>query len=285
MRPTHASNESFGGFLPVGIYGWRKRCLYAFILFLMVLVIMNLALTVWILRVLDFSIGGMGKLRILDNSIRVNGKTEFTKTLYTSKIDSLPNQPLFVESSANVTIEARDKTGAVTNQLIIGENNIESRTDRFEVRDKKGRQSFVITKDRIQLFHSKLIQKGHTVIDGSIETPTVHSPNNEPLLIEAPEGHVKLVGHEGINVLSDSGKVQFKTLEDISFHSGKSSITFDAKGIYMKNLKINRDSGGSSGRSSNQNAKVYQLCMCNTGRLFLARPTEECQATNDACRR
>lgn len=41
---------------PVGIYGWRKRCLYALILFLMIVVIMNLALTVWILRVLDFSI-------------------------------------------------------------------------------------------------------------------------------------------------------------------------------------------------------------------------------------
>lgn len=41
---------------PVGIYGWRKRCLYAFILFLMVLTILNLALIVWILRVLNFSV-------------------------------------------------------------------------------------------------------------------------------------------------------------------------------------------------------------------------------------
>lgn len=41
---------------PVGIYGWRKRCLYAFILFLMVLTILNLALIIWILRVLNFSV-------------------------------------------------------------------------------------------------------------------------------------------------------------------------------------------------------------------------------------
>lgn len=41
---------------PVGIYGWRKRCLYSFIVLLMVVVVINLALTVWILRVLDFSI-------------------------------------------------------------------------------------------------------------------------------------------------------------------------------------------------------------------------------------
>ncbi|XP_029644268.1 zeta-sarcoglycan [Octopus sinensis] len=282
MRPTHISNETFGGFLPVGIYGWRKRCLYAFILLLMILVIMNLALTVWILRVLDFSIGGMGKLRILDNGIRVDGRTEFTKTLYTSKINSLPKKPLFVESSANVTIEARDKTGAVTNQLIIGENNIESRGDRFEIKDKKGRESLVITRDHIELYRSKLVQKGKAIFNGSIETPTVHSPNNRPLLIEAPDGQVKLVGHTGVNLISASGKVELKSSQDISFHSGKSFISFDAKGIYLKNLKINRDTGGNS---TNFNAKVFQLCMCNTGRLFLAPPTEECMATNDACRR
>ena len=41
---------------PVGIYGWRKRCLYAVILFLLVVTVVNLALIVWILRVLNFSV-------------------------------------------------------------------------------------------------------------------------------------------------------------------------------------------------------------------------------------
>lgn len=40
----------------IGIYGWRKRCLYVFVLLLMVIVVINLALTIWILRVMDFSI-------------------------------------------------------------------------------------------------------------------------------------------------------------------------------------------------------------------------------------
>ena len=40
----------------IGIYGWRKRCLYVFILLLMVIVIINFALTIWILKVVDFSI-------------------------------------------------------------------------------------------------------------------------------------------------------------------------------------------------------------------------------------
>ena len=40
----------------VGVYGWRKRCLYLFILLLMVIVIVNLALTIWILKVMQFSL-------------------------------------------------------------------------------------------------------------------------------------------------------------------------------------------------------------------------------------
>lgn len=40
----------------VGIYGWRKRCLYLFVLLLMILILINLALTIWILKVMNFTI-------------------------------------------------------------------------------------------------------------------------------------------------------------------------------------------------------------------------------------
>ena len=40
----------------IGIYGWRKRCLYVFLLLLMMMIIINLALTIWILKVMDFSV-------------------------------------------------------------------------------------------------------------------------------------------------------------------------------------------------------------------------------------
>ena len=41
---------------PVGIYGWRKRCLYFFILLLLVTMIVNLALTIWILTGMNFTV-------------------------------------------------------------------------------------------------------------------------------------------------------------------------------------------------------------------------------------
>lgn len=39
----------------IGIYGWRKRCLYALMLGLLIVVIINLALTLWVLKVMEFS--------------------------------------------------------------------------------------------------------------------------------------------------------------------------------------------------------------------------------------
>ena len=50
-----AADLQYNNSNPIGLYGWRKRCLYFFILLLVVTIITNLALTIWILVVLDFS--------------------------------------------------------------------------------------------------------------------------------------------------------------------------------------------------------------------------------------
>lgn len=54
-RPSTLNESHFHQGLRLGIYGWRKKCLYALILMLLFIVIVNLALTLWVLKVLDFS--------------------------------------------------------------------------------------------------------------------------------------------------------------------------------------------------------------------------------------
>uniref|UniRef100_A0A182YCM7 Uncharacterized protein n=1 Tax=Anopheles stephensi TaxID=30069 RepID=A0A182YCM7_ANOST len=41
--------------MQLALYGWRKKCLYALIFILMVMIIVNLALTLWIMKVMEFS--------------------------------------------------------------------------------------------------------------------------------------------------------------------------------------------------------------------------------------
>lgn len=55
---TEPSSTDLGGNrynFKIGIYGWRKRCLYALMLGLLIVVIVNLALTLWVLKVMEFS--------------------------------------------------------------------------------------------------------------------------------------------------------------------------------------------------------------------------------------
>lgn len=51
---SSAASICKGGFR-LGVYGWRKKCLYSLVLALMLIVILNLALTVWLLKVMGFS--------------------------------------------------------------------------------------------------------------------------------------------------------------------------------------------------------------------------------------
>ncbi|KYN06889.1 Zeta-sarcoglycan [Cyphomyrmex costatus] len=50
-----SSNTPCKGGFRLGVYGWRKKCLYSLVLTLMIIVILNLALTVWLLKVMGFN--------------------------------------------------------------------------------------------------------------------------------------------------------------------------------------------------------------------------------------
>jgi gamma-sarcoglycan len=52
---THIERPENQCVYKIGIYGWRKRCLYLFVLLLLVILVVNLALTIWILKVMWFS--------------------------------------------------------------------------------------------------------------------------------------------------------------------------------------------------------------------------------------
>lgn len=41
---------------PAGLHGWRKRCVYYCLLLLLATMIVNLALTVWIIKVMNLSL-------------------------------------------------------------------------------------------------------------------------------------------------------------------------------------------------------------------------------------
>ncbi|ESO98128.1 hypothetical protein LOTGIDRAFT_205347 [Lottia gigantea] len=263
---------------PIGIYGWRKRCLYAFILFLMIVVIMNLALTIWILRVFDFSVEGIGRLRMTQKGIRMDGEAEFLKSIYTQEIRSRTGEPLYVDSSKEVRIQSRNKANKVTSSLHLDDEKFEAKCEIFEVKDKSGKTKFLVNKDEVIVGTDEIKYDGEVMFDGSIETPSLRGPISKPLQIESPSSEVKITGSAGVSIQAPAGDVELKSLDNVRLQSYNGDIFIDSKDIYIKNLKISDSSS-----KNIDNSEIYQVCLCQNGRVFLAEADSVCVASDDIC--
>ncbi|XP_047612038.1 gamma-sarcoglycan isoform X2 [Phacochoerus africanus] len=128
----------------IGIYGWRKRCLYLFVLLLLILLLVNLALTIWILRVMWFSPAGMGHLQVKQEGLRLEGDSEFLFPLYAKEIRSRVDSPLLLQSPQNVTLSARTVEGEVTGRLTAGPQMVEIQSQHFHINSRDGRPLFTV---------------------------------------------------------------------------------------------------------------------------------------------
>ncbi|XP_058021765.1 delta-sarcoglycan isoform X2 [Ahaetulla prasina] len=126
----------------VGIYGWRKRCLYFFVLLLMILILVNLAMTIWILKVMNFTIDGMGNLRITEKGLKLEGDSEFLKPLYAKEIRSRTGNPLYFQSAQNVTVNILNEESKVLTRLVTGPKAVEAYSQKFQVLTTSGKLLF-----------------------------------------------------------------------------------------------------------------------------------------------
>jgi len=62
----------------LGLYGWRRRCLFIILLLLLIAIVLNIGLTLWMLKVMEFSV--VSPLHIisyfLDHWVKQNGDHE-----------------------------------------------------------------------------------------------------------------------------------------------------------------------------------------------------------------
>ncbi|ELT89316.1 hypothetical protein CAPTEDRAFT_178434 [Capitella teleta] len=263
----------------IGIYGWRKRCLYVFLLLLMVTVIVNLALTIWIIKVMDFNLHGMGKLRIHDDKVRVEGTAEFLKAIYTQELSSLPNSPLKLESARNITFNARDPQGTIVNRLYLGHNKLEAYANKFQINGRNGHPLFSADEREVVLgaHRLKVAGSGGVTFKGSVQTPTVSS-DIDSLRLESLTRGMYLSAPEGISIEAAGGTVNISSLFDLKLESLSKTIRLDGRNIQLRNIPVSEPG------EERENQNIYQVCICkNGGKLFLAPPAGNCHATPDIC--
>ncbi|XP_060771863.1 zeta-sarcoglycan isoform X2 [Neoarius graeffei] len=273
---------------PVGIYGWRKRCLYFFILLLLVTMIVNLALTIWILKVMNFTVDGMGNLRVTKEGVRLEGVSEFLLPLYVKEIQSRRDSPLILQSDRNVTVNARNNLGQLTGQLTVGSETVEAQCQRFEVRSSDGeRVLFSADENEVSIGTEKLRVTGNegVVFAHSVETPHIRAEPFQDLKLESPTRTLTLEAPKGVEVNAGVGEFRASCRKELTLESSEGEIFLNAKSIRMPNLPHGSVDPLLSPGTSYPKHTVYEVCVCPSGKLYLspADSASTCQTTNSVC--
>uniref|UniRef100_A0A4W5K975 Sarcoglycan zeta n=1 Tax=Hucho hucho TaxID=62062 RepID=A0A4W5K975_9TELE len=295
---------------PVGLYGWRKRCLYFFLSLLLVIMIVNLALTVWIVKVMNFTVDGMGNLQVNGEGIRLEGISEFLLPLYVKEIQSRRASPLVVRSDRNVTVNARNDQGQLTGQLTVGPDSVEAQCQRFEVRSRDGgKVLFSVDEKKISIGTDTVRVTGSDggVFGHSVETQHIQADASQDLKLESPTRTLTMEAPRGVKVTAARGKLKATCRKDLELQSTEGEAKYyegttdlNKRRNIQRNsqfrifLDANRIRLGSflplgvyspSSDAASQKQTVYELCICPNGKLYLspAGSSSSCYSTSNVC--
>ncbi|KAH8309987.1 hypothetical protein KR044_004244 [Drosophila immigrans] len=280
---TNNGHDGAAGFVDgiemyLGLIGWRKKCLYTLLLLLMLLIITNLVLTLWILKVMQFSTEGMGQLKILPGGIQLSGQAVIMDMLRASTIRSRHGQPISIESSRNFSINTRDPNGVLENHLFLGHDKFECLSTGFRVNDTTGRNLFSVNRNEVTIgAHSLRIEgEGGAIFRESIQTPHVRAEPGRELRLESPTRQLDLTAAKDINLQSRAGGIELLALEDVKLRALDGSLRLESSKILMPNLRTAQPPILGSAQSRDHMHRVFQLCACFNGKLFLAAPHSIC---------
>ncbi|XP_076130703.1 delta-sarcoglycan isoform X1 [Alosa pseudoharengus] len=265
----------------VGIYGWRKRCLYFFVLLLMILILVNLALTIWILKVMNFTIDGMGHLRITERGLKLEGTSEFLQPLYAKEIQSRPGTPLFLQSSKNISVNILNNENHLVTQLTAGSRGVQARGKMLEVRSSSGKLLFSADDQEVVVGAERLRVMGAegAVFTSSVETPHVRAEPFKELRLESPTRSLFMEAPKGVDIHAEAGDIQATCRSDLRLQSVDGAIILDAQKIKLLRLP----EGVASPSPSRQT--VFEVCVCANGIVFLSQAGtgSTCQMSNHVC--
>ncbi|XP_058133040.1 gamma-sarcoglycan isoform X1 [Dasypus novemcinctus] len=278
---THIERPEDQYVYKIGIYGWRKRCLYLFVLLLLIILVVNFALTIWILKVMWFSPTGMGHLRVTKDGLRLEGESEFLFPLYAKEIHSRVDSSLLLQSTQNVTVNARNSEGEVTGRLKVGPKMVEVHSQQFQINSKDGKPLFTVDEKEVVVGTDKLRVTGPegAHFEHSVETPLVRADPFQDLRLEAPTRSLSMDAPRGVHIKAAAGKIEALSQMDIKFHSSDGMLVLDAETVCLP--KLVQGTGGPS--SSNQ--RLYEICVCPDGKLYLsvAGVGTTCQESSQVC--
>ncbi|XP_063989502.1 zeta-sarcoglycan isoform X1 [Diachasmimorpha longicaudata] len=279
-----------------GVYGWRKRCLYTLVLGLMIMVVLNLALTLWLLKVMEFSSEGIGSLKVVPGGVELRGQAAILDALIASSVRSRRGRNLVLESWGNFTASARSHDGRLLARFTLGEDRVDCISKGFRITDPRGGVLFSADREQVVVGASmlKVTGVGGAVFRGSVQTPLVRAESGHGLRLESATRALEIKAPERVVIESRAGDITASSLSHLTLQSIEGAIKFDANSVFLKGLKVagtiqrhntkeQQRPRNSRSSSDQRDSSIYQLCTCANGKLFLARPEGICQADKNVC--
>ncbi|XP_028655353.2 gamma-sarcoglycan [Erpetoichthys calabaricus] len=250
----------------IGIYGWRKRCLYLFVLLLLIILVVNFALTIWIIRVMWFNPEGMGLLKVTKSGLRLDGESEFLFPLYAKEIHSREDSSLLLHSSQNITLNARNMNGDVTGRLTVGPKIVQIQGQQFEIKSSSGKMLFSADENEVVVGADKLCVTGPegALFEHSVETPLIKAEAFKQLRLESPTRSLSMDAPKGVHIKAQAGNIEATSQMNIMLHTSDGMLVLDSETVRLPNLPH-----GTRGVPGNSNG-LYEVCVCPDGKLYLS---------------
>nr|XP_009684865.1 PREDICTED: gamma-sarcoglycan isoform X4 [Struthio camelus australis] len=250
----------------------------------------------------------MGHLRVTKEGLRLEGESEFLFPLYAKEIHSrvvcvLENQKwdntgctrlkswhedvgeqdssLLLQSTHNVTVNARNSNGEVTGRLNVGPKMVEFHGQQFQISSKDGKPLFTVDENEVVIGTDKLRVTGPegALFEHSVETPLVKAEAFKQLRLESPTRSLSMDAPRGINIKAQAGNIEALSQMDIKLHSSDGVLLLDAETVRLP--KLPEGTRGGSGISQG----LYEICVCPDGKLYLsvAGVGSTCQEYSRVC--
>uniref|UniRef100_M3ZG02 Gamma-sarcoglycan n=1 Tax=Xiphophorus maculatus TaxID=8083 RepID=M3ZG02_XIPMA len=263
----------------IGIYGWRKRCLYLFVLLLIVILVVNFALTIWILRVMWFNAEGMGLLQVHPDGVKLEeGESEFLFPVYAQEIHSREDTPLVVHSSENVSLNARHENGNVTGRTSVGPKEAQGHTHNMLLNSPNNNMLFSADGEQTLIGPDKLRVTGMWADICACECSThLLAALLSSCRLECPTRSVTMDAPKGVHLKALAGNIEAASNMDVILQSTSGLLVLDAETVRMPSLPLSK--GGVSGNTQD----LFEVCVCHSGKLFLSKAgrTSTCSENQD----
>jgi len=194
-----------------------------------------------------------------------------------------------IMSNGNFSVNINNNNKNIHTDLILDKNGLQVTAGKFSLSDPSKKTLFSSSRGETIIGSDKVILSASAGVSvkESLATKAVRSPAGHSLSLESTTSSMSLLAPAGVDIVSQSGHVHIQSYRDMVFRARghNSKFRIDAGTILLPSLpSLPYRHRSIAGQTQSSNQTVYQLCICRSGRLFLAPALSHCVADSHVCR-